>query len=104
MARHGEAGVEAETFRALRALSEIARSLGEPLAKVAIAWLLHQAGVTSVIVGARNAAQAEDNARAAGFTLDSSALSALDRATQPLKQCLGDNADLWQGGEHSRYR
>mgnify|MGYP001026216421 CR=1 FL=1 len=48
----------------LRALNDIARQRGQTLAEMALAWLLRDKCVTSVIVGASSAAQIEDNLRA----------------------------------------
>ena len=48
----------------LRALNDIARQRGQTLAEMALAWLLRDKRVTSVIVGASSAAQIEDNLRA----------------------------------------
>ena len=66
------------------------------MVQVAIAWLLAQEGVTSAIVGGRNAKQVLSNVRAAGLQLSSDTLAALSRATDPLKERLGPNADMWQ--------
>ncbi len=52
-ARHGEAGCEAEVFTAIDQIRHICDEVHQPMANVALAWLLHQPGVTSVIAGAR---------------------------------------------------
>lgn len=103
-ARHGEAGCEEATFRAVRELAEMAAELSIPMARLALAWLLHQPGVTAVLTGARNASQAEENARAGEVALDASALARLDAITQPVKAALGQNPDLWQGAGNGRFR
>lgn len=102
--RHTEPGCEAETFAALAAVRGSAERLGVPMADLAIAWLLHQPAVTSVLVGVRNAAQAHANARAAELRLEASVLEELDRATAEVKRALGPNPDLWQSDPNSRYR
>ena len=43
--------------------NEVAASRGETLAEMALGWILHQQGVTSVLVGASSAAQLEKNLR-----------------------------------------
>ena len=48
----------------LRALNDIAQQRGQTLAEMALAWLLRDKRITSVIVGASSAAQIEDNLRA----------------------------------------
>lgn len=51
------------------------------VARVAIAWLLHQPVVTSVIIGARQVEQLEDNLAAAELVLDSQELEAIGEAS-----------------------
>jgi aryl-alcohol dehydrogenase-like predicted oxidoreductase len=98
MTRHGEPGCERETFAALAEIKRVAKELGEPMGRVALAWLLAQPGVVSAIVGARNAAQAVENAAAAELRLDASVVARLSAITEPLKQKLGNNADPWEHG------
>ncbi len=96
MTRHGEPGCERETFDALAGLRRVAGELGQPMGRLALAWLLAQPGVTSAIVGARNAAQAHENAAAADLQLDKDVIARLSAITDPLKQRLGNNADPWE--------
>ena len=96
LAKHTDEGAEDETFAAVESVREIANELGEPMADVSLAWLMAQEGVTSVIVGGRNADQAKRNTRAADLTLSQDVLASLSAATDPLKQMLGPNADMWQ--------
>ncbi|MEA3334878.1 MAG: aldo/keto reductase [Chloroflexota bacterium] len=94
--RHGEAGCEAETMAALARIREICQEIGEPMAHVAIAWLMQRPAVTAVIAGARRPEQAVDNAEAARLVLSPDVVQALDDATEEVKQCLGPNPDMWQ--------
>jgi len=57
---------------------------GEPVsvAQIALAWLLHQKAVTSVIIGARRADQLRDNIRAAQLHLSADELAALDECSR----------------------
>lgn len=50
-----------ELLAQLRELNKDAADRGETLAKMALAWILHQAGVTSVLVGASSVGQLEKN-------------------------------------------
>lgn len=102
--RHAEPGAEAETFAALAEIGRIAADLGKPMSQVALAWLIHQPGVASVLVGARDAAQMAENAAAMHLSLDQETLARLDAATAPLKAKFGTNPDMWQSGEDTRYR
>lgn len=45
----------------IRSLNEKAGERGETLAEMALAWVLHQKGITSVLVGASSTAQLEKN-------------------------------------------
>jgi aryl-alcohol dehydrogenase-like predicted oxidoreductase len=72
------------------------------MASVALAWLLHQPGVTSVIVGARQPHQIEQTAQAAELQLSTAVLEKLTAATDEVKQKLGSNPDMWQS--ESRFR
>lgn len=102
MTRHGGPGAEAETARALTRIREICDTAGLEMTKVALAWLLAQPGVTTVIAGARNPEQIEANAEAAGLQLPADVEQALTAATEELKVEFGANADMWQSEENSR--
>ncbi|HXW10228.1 MAG TPA: aldo/keto reductase [Steroidobacteraceae bacterium] len=64
-------------------LREIAKDREATPAQVALAWLLHQAQVASVLVGASSTAQLDDNLAAADVTLSPDELERLDRLTAP---------------------
>jgi aryl-alcohol dehydrogenase-like predicted oxidoreductase len=104
MTRHGEPGAEAETAVALTAIRAICDAGGLPMAHVALAWLLAQPGVATVIAGARNPAQIHANAEAAALKLPDNVLVALTQATDSLKAALGPNPDMWQSDANSRMR
>ncbi|WP_414899774.1 aldo/keto reductase [Sphingomonas flavalba] len=65
----------------LDAMAPIANAHGVSMAQVALAWLLHQPAVTSVIVGARRIDQLADNLAAASVSLSADQLAALDAAS-----------------------
>lgn len=94
-AGHGEKGCEEETFAALDDVRRICKSLAKPMGNVAIAWLLARDGVASVIVGARNAAQAAQNAAAGDIDLTDDVVQKLTTATEAVKKHVGLNADMW---------
>lgn len=98
--RHGQSGREEETFAVVRAIGKIAQRVGLPMGDVALAWVLAQKGVTSVLAGARNPEQVKQNARAADVQLGADVLDDLNAATEGLKTAFGANADMWA----SRYR
>jgi aryl-alcohol dehydrogenase-like predicted oxidoreductase len=69
--------------RVLRGLEEVrpvAEAHGVSLANLAVAWVIGEPGVTAAIVGARTAAQAAENARAAAVRLSEDERRAVARA------------------------
>jgi aryl-alcohol dehydrogenase-like predicted oxidoreductase len=62
----------------LDVLGTVAGRHGATVAQIALAWVLAQPAVTSVIIGARNLKQLEDNLQASEVTLDAEDLQALD--------------------------
>lgn len=93
--RHDEAGCEEEGFAAIRAVKAISERLNKSSADVALAWLLHQPGVQTVLVGASRPDQVARNVRAAEIQLTPDILAELDQATQPVKQVMGSSLDMW---------
>jgi len=69
-------------FRVLDVLSTVAARHGASVARVALAWLLAQDVVTSVIIGARRPAQLEDNLKAVDLVLTAEDLGALDEVSK----------------------
>jgi len=100
--RHGEAGCEEETFAAIERIRRISEGIGRPMSDVALAWLLHQPGVTAVLAGARKPAQMIENAQAADLKLPPAVIEELNEATQPVKQKLGANPDIWHSDSRIR--
>ena len=91
--RAGEAGSRRTTFdfppvqleRAydvIDVMGGIARAKGVSVAQIALAWLLHQPVVTSVIIGAKRVDQLEDNLAATTVRLTGEELAALDTVSK----------------------
>jgi aryl-alcohol dehydrogenase-like predicted oxidoreductase len=72
-----------KTYDLVDQLAEVARQRETTVARVALAWVQAQPGVSSVIIGARRLAQLEDNLRAADLQLTAAELSKLDALTKP---------------------
>ncbi len=75
--------VSAEKLDNIKKLNGIARSRGQTLAEMALAWLLHDGMITSVLVGASKPSQILDNIKAIGntsFTPDE--LAAIDELSR----------------------
>lgn len=101
-ARHSEPGCEAETLEALEKIRKICKSVGRPMGEVALAWLLAQPGVTSVVAGSRNARQSRANAKAADLVLPSEVMAELTAAGEKVKEKIGNNIDPWQAQSRIR--
>ncbi len=56
-----ESSVTQETLNKVRALNEIAKERGQSLAQTALAWILRDNDITSVLVGASKPSQILDN-------------------------------------------
>jgi aryl-alcohol dehydrogenase-like predicted oxidoreductase len=74
---------EERGYDAVEALDEIARRRGASIPQIALAWLLAQPGVTSVIIGANKMEQLEDNLKAADIELSSEEIERLSATTAP---------------------
>ncbi len=70
-------------FDAVEALEATAKAKGATVAQVALAWLLAQTGVTSIIIGANKMEQLEDNLRAADLVLTAAEVDKLSQTTAP---------------------
>jgi aryl-alcohol dehydrogenase-like predicted oxidoreductase len=69
-------------FAVVDAMRPIAEAHGVSVARVALAWLLHQKSVTSVIIGAKTIEQLDDNLAAGELALTAEDLAALDQASR----------------------
>ena len=63
-------------------LREIAEAKGRSVAQIALAWLLHQPAVSTVIVGARRIDQLEDNLASVEVELSADELARLDAVSR----------------------
>jgi aryl-alcohol dehydrogenase-like predicted oxidoreductase len=69
-----------EVLEAVVKLEPIAAEAGLSMAQLAVAWVLQNPNVSSAIIGASRPEQVTDNAAAAGVTLESDVLKAIDEA------------------------
>jgi len=65
----------------IEAMAPIAKAHGVSVARIAIAWLLHQSSVTSVIIGAKRPDQLADNIAATEVRLSAQDLKQLDEVS-----------------------
>src|SRR5699024_8461848 len=92
---HAEEGAEALLMSTLARLRELAQGAGLGLAELAVGWLASRPGVTSVIAGAGRPDQLRANVAAVDRDMDPGLIDATTAATEPLKEALGMNADMW---------
>ncbi len=83
----------------LDAMTPIADAHGVSVARIALAWLLHQPQVTSVIVGAKRVEQLADNLGAVEVKLSTDDLAALDTASALPREYPG-----WMIDRQAEYR
>jgi aryl-alcohol dehydrogenase-like predicted oxidoreductase len=86
-------------YDAIDAMRAIAAERGCTVPQIAIAWLLHQKVVTSVILGAKRVDQLLDNIGATEVSLTDEDLAALDAVTRLSAEYPG-----WMIGMQSQYR
>ena len=99
---HDSNGCEKEAFEAVEKLRIICADIGEPMANMALAWVLHQPGITAVLAGARKPDQITNNARAVDLELTDEILKSLSDATEEVKKKIGPNADPWRTASRIR--
>lgn len=73
---------KARAYAIVDAIRPIAAARGASVAQVALAWVLAQDAVTSVIIGARTPAQLDDNLASIDCQLSRSELQALDEVSK----------------------
>lgn len=71
-----------KAYDIIEVMQEIATAKGVSVAQIALAWLLHQPVVTSVIIGAKRPEQLEDNLKSTEITLTMEELAALDAGSK----------------------
>jgi aryl-alcohol dehydrogenase-like predicted oxidoreductase len=71
-----------KSYDIIDALQAIATRRNSTVAQIALAWLLHQPVVTSVIIGAKNANQLKDNLGSVDVQLDADDLQQLDKVSR----------------------
>jgi aryl-alcohol dehydrogenase-like predicted oxidoreductase len=70
-----------KAYDIIEAMQEIAKEKQATVAQIALAWLLHQPSVTSVIIGAKKESQLKDNLAAVDVKLEAADLEELDKVS-----------------------
>jgi len=82
-------------YNIIDVLKEIAQQKQVFVAQLALAWLLHQPRVTSVILGTKRIEQLTDNLGASDILLSESELRSLDQVSQLPAEYPGWMLDFW---------
>jgi aryl-alcohol dehydrogenase-like predicted oxidoreductase len=69
-------------FDSIDVMREIADEIGSTVPQIALAWLLHQSAVTTVIIGAKDTDQLNDNLKAVEVQLSDDHLKRLDEVSK----------------------
>jgi len=101
LCRHGESGFENETEKALKEIQHIADQNGLKMGQLATQWAI-ASGITCSLVGARNAAQLEENAKAIANPLEPHLIQQLNEATHELMEKLGNHFDYYENKQNDR--
>jgi aryl-alcohol dehydrogenase-like predicted oxidoreductase len=80
--QHSQRYLNDRTLKIAGVVIEVAKEIGRSPAQIALAWLLHQGGVASPIIGGRKIKQIEDNLAAVEVDLNESQLKRLDDASR----------------------
>lgn len=102
--RHSDAGHEDLTFDTLECLKDFAELAHTSLLQLSLGWLAANKQVTSILVGASSPEQIQANAQMLAKPLDKDLLKQVKQVTDPLKEAMGTNVDLWQSEADSRVR
>jgi aryl-alcohol dehydrogenase-like predicted oxidoreductase len=73
-----------KAYDVVEELTRVAQALDSTPARVALAWVQGQPGVTSTIIGARRLTQLEDNVKALDLVLSAEQRAKLNELTQPV--------------------
>lgn len=83
------------TYDVIDALRAVAQAKNASVAQIALAWLLHQPNVTSVLIGTKKMEQLTDNLGAIDVVLSPEDLSALDAASKLPAEYPGWMIEMW---------
>lgn len=95
-------------YNIVDAMAAVGRRRNATVPQIALAWLLHQSAVTSVIIGAKNMAQLKDNLGSIEVKLDETDMQELDAASRltpeyPGWMMLGDDRRPGQQRDWSKF-
>lgn len=97
---HTDGGYEQEVFDFLDKLRVLCDETGYTMSEYAFAFLRNRENMGSILVGARNIDQLDQNVKAFNKEIPLSLIDKVDYLSAELKEKMGENADLWQNGRN----
>lgn len=92
---HHDPGFEEEIFAFLGKLDALCKSGGITQAQAAFSFLKRRPIVKSILAGARSVHQLEQNLDSYEMQVPDALMEEIEALSEPLKECMGENADLW---------
>ena len=100
---HHDPGFEAEIFAFLDELDALCKRGGVTPAQVALQFLKRRPIVKSILMGARSIRQLEQNLDAYAADVPDDLMEEIEHASEPLRDGMGENADLWISDNGGRF-
>ncbi len=100
--RHSDGGFEDIIFPFLNKLKAVCDESGYSMIEVAFAFLKRNPAISSILVGVRDQSQLKMNLEAFKREVPKDVVDAATRLSEPLKEAMGDNADLWENQDGGR--
>ncbi len=85
-----------KAFEIIDAMDEISKAHNVSIAQIALAWLLHQKSVTSIIIGVKNETQLRDNLQSTDIQFTGDELTKLDDVSKLAPEYPGWMVDYMQ--------
>lgn len=95
-ARHTDHGFEKEIFAFLDKLRALGEETGYSMSAMALNYLKSKENIGSILVGARNVAQIDQNLEAYETEVSADVIAKLEDLSTELLGQMGTNADLWE--------
>lgn len=99
LGRHTGQGFEKQIFWFLDHLFQISAEIGIPVETLSLNWLKQQKSVASILVGCRSRQQLADNLSAFETEVPADVYERIDILSSRLRDEMGPNPDLWEGGD-----
>lgn len=88
-------GIFEEGLKIVEVVRNLAKKYKRTPAQVSLNWVIHQKGITSALMGARNISQLDDNVKAAGWKLDEEDMATLSEKKEKLFRLLDYTCNMW---------